>query len=125
MPGVSPQETADLIHAAINAGDHSAVMECFDDDIVYVALGGADEARGKKAAGDVMAAFLGLRPKIDARPTRCVIASDLALLVTEWTLEATEPDGTRSRSSGRTADVLRRGTDGMWRYVIDNPAGVD
>jgi hypothetical protein len=25
---------------------------------------------------------------------------------------------------GTAADVARRGPDGVWRYVIDNPAGV-
>lgn len=39
------------------------------------------------------------------------------------TLEGTGPDGAAVRLAGTATDVARRGPDGLWRYVIDNPFG--
>ncbi len=50
---------------------------------------------------------------------------DLALLHAEWTLKGTGPDGQAVELAGRTSEVVRRQTDGSWRYVIDNPYSVD
>ncbi len=125
MPGLSPQETVDEIHAAINAADTSAVMACFDDGAVFLHPAGNGEARGKEAIADAMAAFLETRPKLEVRLSKCVAIGDLSLVVTEWSLEATGPDGNTVAASGKTADVLRQGADARWRFVIDNPNGVD
>jgi ketosteroid isomerase-like protein len=43
-------------------------------------------------------------------------ADDVALLIVDWALTGTTISGT-------AADVARRGPDGQWRYVIDNPFG--
>jgi len=37
----------------------------------------------------------------------------------------TGPDGERVTLTGHNADVLRRQSDGSWRFVIDNPWGTD
>jgi ketosteroid isomerase-like protein len=33
------------------------------------------------------------------------------------------PDGEHVHVDGTATDVARRGPDGLWRYVIDNPFG--
>ncbi len=33
-------------------------------------------------------------------------------------------DGNRTHVDGTATDVARRGADGCWRYVIDNPFGI-
>ncbi len=123
MPGLSPQETVDEIHAAINRGDHQAVMACFEEDAVFVSPAGDGEARGTEAIAGAMVEFLDMKLKLQAELTKSVVAADVALVVVEWTLEAA--DGSSALASGKTADVLRRGSDDRWRYVIDNPSGVD
>ncbi len=35
------------------------------------------------------------------------------------------PDGELFRQAGTATDVMRRQDDGTWRYVIDNPAGIE
>ena len=42
-----------------------------------------------------------------------------------WSFDGTGPDGEPVRLAARNADVLRRQTDGTWRFVIDNPWGTD
>ncbi|MFD1532559.1 hypothetical protein [Pseudonocardia aurantiaca] len=46
-----------------------------------------------------------------------------ALLVVDWSLRGTAPDGTSVDMSGTAADVVRRDPDGTWRYLVDNPFG--
>ncbi|WP_404800227.1 YybH family protein [Actinomadura algeriensis] len=59
------------------------------------------------------------------RPRHCHTTGDLALLIVDWTIEGTGPDGEPVHIRGTATDVARRGNDGYWRYAIDNPFGVD
>ena len=119
----TPQQTVDAIHDAINAGDVAAVMHCFAEDPVFVSPETGEEARGRTAVRETMTAFLDTSPKLQATLASCVVAGDVALVVSEWTLEAQGRDGSPFVARGRTADVLKRGDDGLWRYAVDNPAG--
>jgi len=42
-----------------------------------------------------------------------------------WSFQGTGPDGAPVTLTGQNADVLRRQSDGSWRFVIDNPWGTD
>jgi ketosteroid isomerase-like protein len=57
--------------------------------------------------------------------TRAVATHDLALVTGVWSFHGTSPDGEAVRLEARNADVLRRQTDGTWRFVSDNPWGTD
>ncbi len=46
------------------------------------------------------------------------VVDDLALLVVEWSVRGAGVD-----LAATATDVVRRGPDGRWRYVIDNPFG--
>ncbi len=48
---------------------------------------------------------------------------DLALLIVDWIIDGTGRDGQPVRVEGTATDVARRGSDGRWRYAIDNPFG--
>ena len=43
------------------------------------------------------------------------VVDDIALLIVDWSV---------GDLAGTATDVARRGADGVWRYVIDNPAGI-
>jgi ketosteroid isomerase-like protein len=51
------------------------------------------------------------------------VADDIAQIVLDWSLDGTGPDGTHMHIEGTACDIARRGTDGIWRYLIDNPLG--
>ncbi|MFI7698427.1 hypothetical protein [Nonomuraea sp. NPDC049480] len=42
----------------------------------------------------------------------------------DWVIRGTDGDGQPVHIEGTATDVARRGEDGRWRYVIDNPFGV-
>ena len=48
-------------------------------------------------------------------------SSELALTHASWDLDGTAPDGTRTQLSGTGTIVSRRGPDGTWRIVLDDP----
>jgi ketosteroid isomerase-like protein len=50
---------------------------------------------------------------------------DLALVIGVWSFNGTGLDGQPVQLAARNADVLRRQSDGTWRFVIDNPWGAD
>jgi ketosteroid isomerase-like protein len=76
-------------------------------------------------AGDVRAAleqFLALNLPITIVVRHSIEAGDIGLVVADWSLSGTGPDGAPVDLQGSTADVARRSADG-WKIVIDNPFG--
>jgi ketosteroid isomerase-like protein len=49
-----------------------------------------------------------MRAKLKARVKRVLQASDLALLITEWSINGTEPDGKPINLSGRGTVVVHQ-----------------
>lgn len=68
--------------------------------------------------------FLALRVPIRVTPRRTYQAGDIALLIVDWLVEGVAADGSDVRIAGTATDIARRGEDGFWRYVVDNPFGV-
>ena len=64
-----------------------------------------------------------MKGKLDLKVTRVLEASDLALVITNWSFAGTGPDGEPVKLASKSADVLRRQAEGSWRFVIDNPWG--
>jgi ketosteroid isomerase-like protein len=44
-------------------------------------------------------------------------------LIVDWVIDGTGPEGQAVHVEGTATDIARRGPDGRWRYVIDNPFG--
>lgn len=51
------------------------------------------------------------------------VAGDIALSVVDWSMTGVARQGHPLDLHGVAADVLRRGADGRWRYLINNPFG--
>lgn len=101
---------------AINSGRRPD--DAYEDDAITVRLPGhvIDWRTG--------AAYLAcLGVPMTASIRHRYVVGDIALLVIDWVLAGTAVDGTEIDQRGTATDVLRRGADGRWRYVIDNPHG--
>jgi len=59
----------------------------------------------------------------EVRPRHVYTTGDLALLIVDWVIDGTDSGGRAVHIEGTATDVARRGEDGRWRYVIDNPFG--
>jgi len=51
------------------------------------------------------------------------VADDITQIVLDWSIDGTGPDGKHVHLEGSASDIVRRGADGLWRYVIDNALG--
>lgn len=67
--------------------------------------------------------FFGFKPRFTYGGHEVLVSGDLALHFAPWTMDGTGPDGKPLRQSGLSVAVLRRGPDGEWRLVMDNPFG--
>jgi ketosteroid isomerase-like protein len=67
--------------------------------------------------------LLGFGLPITAQARHVYVADDIALLIVDWSIRGTGVHGHQVDLGGTAADVARRGSDGRWRYVIDNPFG--
>jgi ketosteroid isomerase-like protein len=107
---------------AFNSGDPKAVERLYEEGAILVPRPGAPVSGRERSAANER--FLALALPITVRPRHVYTADDIALLIVDWTIEGTGPDGAPVHLEGTATDVARRGADGTWRYVIDNPFGV-
>jgi uncharacterized protein (TIGR02246 family) len=120
----SPELVPELFMRAYNSGDIEAVSRLYEPDAAIV------PTPGQLVAGDDRVAAMGSfltdnRMPITITVREVYVCGDLALLLGDHVMEGTGPDGQHVRVAGTATDVLRRGADGNWRYVIDNPWGTD
>jgi uncharacterized protein (TIGR02246 family) len=121
MGAKSPAELLAALTKAVSSHDLDSVVALYEPDAVFVLpkdQGG--EARGKEAIGQAIAQFLALKPTLTTNITTTVEAGGVALLLGEWTLDGTGPDGPLNMG-GKFRDIVRRQPDGSWLYVVDNP----
>ena len=122
MPATSPQQIHQLVADAFAAGDVDAYLALCEPEAIVrprpdQVVAGADAIR------DALAPLLAMKPAMPVETTNVLEAGDIALLCSAWELTATDPDGNEVRMDGRGTEVVRRGADGNWRLVVDNPFG--
>jgi uncharacterized protein (TIGR02246 family) len=124
MSMTTPEQVLDAIVNGINTGNLDALMRLYESDAAFATEPGslAHGAPGIRAA---LTGFISMKGKLDLEVTRVLEVGDLALVIGVWSFDGTGPDGEPVRLAARNADVLRRQTDGTWRFVIDNPWGAD
>jgi ketosteroid isomerase-like protein len=118
-----PAKLPGVFADAFNTGDADAVERLFEPGAVFVTEPGrlvsGDERR--VATGD----FLRLGVPIAITLRHSYVSADIALLIGDFVIHGTGPDGNPVHIEGTATDVARRGANGCWRYVIDNPPGTD
>jgi ketosteroid isomerase-like protein len=60
---------------------------------------------------------------LGAKARHVFVADDIAQIVLDWSIDGTGPDGKHVHLGGSASDIVRRGADGLWRYLIDNNLG--
>ncbi|MCP2165465.1 YybH family protein [Goodfellowiella coeruleoviolacea] len=106
---------------AFNTGRGAVVDQLYEPGGLLVPRPGEPVTGAARARANQELLDLGL--PIQVRPRHTYVAGDLALLIVDWVIEGTGPDGAPVHVAGTATDVARRGADGHWRYVIDNPFG--
>ncbi|MGM1062665.1 YybH family protein [Saccharothrix sp. Mg75] len=108
----------EMFNVAFNAGDVEAVNALYFDDAVGLWEPGVPVAG--QARRDYVANFIKTRnATVEATVLQQLVNGDTAMVVVEWEMDTTR-DGKPEKLSGLAVDVLKRGEDGGWRYLIDN-----
>ena len=121
-PTADPGAHVAAYGAAFATGSSALVERFYESDAVLVprpgtSLTGAPERR---AAYEHL---LGFGVPMVAQTRHLYVAGDIALSVVDWSMRGTARQGYPLDMHGVAADVLRRGGDGRWRYLINNPFG--
>jgi ketosteroid isomerase-like protein len=105
-----------------NSGKVSAMMAQFEPGAVLVAKDGRPLTDPTEMAAE-LERDISLGLPLAAKARHVFVAGDIAQIVLDWSIDGTGPDGEHVRVEGSASDVVRRGADGRWRYVIDNALG--
>ncbi|WP_026122791.1 YybH family protein [Nocardiopsis halotolerans] len=108
--------------SAFNSGDPDQLERVYEEDGLLV-LDPENPLTGT-ARRDANASLMGLGVPIRVTPRQTHVTGDTALLIVDWEIRGNGPDGRDVDIRGTATDVARRGEDGLWRYVIDNPFGI-
>jgi uncharacterized protein (TIGR02246 family) len=120
----TPEQVLKSIVDGINTGNLDALMSLYEPGAAFATQPGS-LSRGLAGIREGLAGFIAMKGKLDLKVTRVLEASGLALVIGDWSFTGTGPDGEPVKLAAESADVLRRQTDGSWRFVIDNPWGTD
>ena len=117
----------DLLNSQVeefNKGKIDFLMTLYENDPCFVTQPGQvikDQELMPKEFYD----FINMGVKLEARAKRVYYASDLALLITEWSISGSEHTDALINLTGRGIIVFRRQSDNTWLMIIENPWGTD
>jgi uncharacterized protein (TIGR02246 family) len=119
----SPQQLHERFSEYFNAGNLEGIVALYEPRATLLPQPG-QAAQGIAAIREALGRFLALRGVFTMSATHVARADDIALLCSNWTLDAAAPDGSPMQLAGCTTDVARLNADGHWRLAIDSPFGV-
>ena len=123
MPAHTPEDCDRLFEYYLNAGDLNHLVMLYEDGCSLVRRDGG-VCTGHAAIRAVFEPMLATHPRIKLEVVKVVPnGKDLAVVYNDWTLSATNPDGSPIERSGKAIEVVRRQADGSWRFAIDDPVG--
>ena len=100
----------------------SAMMALYDPEAVFIANDGRTITDHAEIAARLERDLrLGLPLVTNVR--HVFVADDIAQIVVDWSIDGRGPDGKHVHLGGSASDIVRRGADGRWRYLIDNNQG--
>ena len=117
-----PEGMAAALLERFNSGKVGAMMSLYAPEAVLIAKDGRTITDHTEIAAE-LERDLKLRLPLKAKARHVFVADNIAQIVLDWSIDGAGPDGKRVHIGGSASDVVRRGADGLWRYLIDNNQG--
>ena len=105
-----------------NSGKIEAMMALYAPEAVVIAKDGRTITERTEIAAQFQHDMsLGLPLKANVR--HVFVGGDTAQIVVDWSIDGKSRNGQDVHLGGSASDIVRRGADGFWRYIIDNNQG--
>ncbi|HZD36053.1 MAG TPA: nuclear transport factor 2 family protein [Nitrososphaeraceae archaeon] len=124
MPNHTPEEVLSSVVDGINTGNMDSVLTSYESAACFTPKPG-QIVKGQQSIRQNLQVFIDMKGKLESNVKRVLQASDLALIISEWSFNGTGPDGNPVNLASTATDVLRRQSDGTWLITIDNPWGTE
>jgi ketosteroid isomerase-like protein len=119
----TPDKTTEVFMHYFNLGNVDDLIAAYYEKNAVIAGSPGNIARGA-ALKEALLPYFSLNGKISGATRHTLINEDIALLILDWAVEFADDKGNPARYAGTSTDVVRKGADGVWRCVIDNPHNI-
>ncbi|BAV63331.1 YybH family protein [Sphingobium cloacae] len=121
--GIAPVTDLDKFYDAwqdrFNAHDIEGMVDLYVADVTYINPEGK-ELIGKTGVRADFEGLFAMKPQIDLHDRKHIVYHDIALTTNHWTLKLTDAAGKAQELTGGGIEVVRKESDGGWRFIIDD-----
>jgi len=117
-----PEDVIPSLVERFNSKNLEAIMELYSAEAVFVAHDGR-VITDRHEFGAQFQRDMNPGAPLKANVRHVFVGGDTAQIVCDWSIDGTGPDGKPMHMHGTASDIMRRGADGAWRYIIDNNQG--
>lgn len=117
-----PEDVIPSLVERFNSKNLEAMMELYAPEAVFV----ANDGRTITDRSEFAALFqrdMNLGVPLKAIVRHVFVGGDTAQIILDWSIHGPDPEGKLVHVHGTASDIMRRGADGIWRYIIDNNQG--
>jgi ketosteroid isomerase-like protein len=123
LKSITPEELLNLQVKEFNKGNANSLMTLYENDACFASRSG-QVIKGLGSIRLALQDFMDMRCKLEVKVKKVLEATNLALIVTEWSIKGIESDGKTVNLTGMGTVVLHQQSDGTWLIVIENPWGL-
>lgn len=105
-----------------NSMDVEVMCRFYEPDAILVSANGEPQ-RGIRAIRAELLKYYSVQLPMVVIARHVFVADTIASLVLDWNIVGKTPAGQDFQMVATSSDIARRGDDGYWRYMIDNPFG--
>jgi uncharacterized protein (TIGR02246 family) len=124
MSLVTPEQVLRSVAECINTGNLDSLMMLYESDASFASQPG-QFIKGREGIRQSLQSFVDMKGKLESKIKRVFQASNLVLVISDWSFSGTGPDRNPVNLASTATDILRQQSDGTWRVIIDNPWGTD
>jgi uncharacterized protein (TIGR02246 family) len=124
MPAHKPEECDVLLTKALEAGDLDACMDLYEPGATFVASR-SNLVSGIPAIRELLQGFIDAEATFSLDTVTAVPDADGSIAITraKGTSTSPGPDGNPVTTPFHSVEVVRKQSDGTWRFLIDDPNG--
>ncbi len=118
----TPEGIVPALLAHLNSLDVETMLGFYHPEGMIVDAAGKAHV-GREAIGRELEKYFSLGLQMSITQRHLFVAGEVASLILDWSYVGTASDGTEINMVATATDIARKGSDGLWRYLIDNPFG--